>query len=446
MTPLALILSLSGLATADPCGMVPPIGTGAVPLQRDGIQRTYVMHSRGFETMVLRPGFTGNVEHFGMLIPFPSPPAIRKIDDDTFAHIEAAVDPPVLNVNIYDPNNRYMEDEAMVMDMPSSVPMEAVEEGLAYAEVRVISEEAVGMYQVAVLEAGSPRALSAWMEDNGYRYPEGMDEVTRDYVEAKWCFVAVKAKVGGNEGATPGPGMRAAPMDRPAGSAFDGHVQGMGFRFKSEQPVVPMRLSVFNGEDPQNVVYVLADQPMRIDDVSKDLVVRQVNGEQLYRNLTTPLKMVFSGGTQKDVDKANIEALASMRDPTPYMAQARVLFSSDLLAARTGQLSLDHEESEKELLNISEALGLRGTEIDGLHQGQLTVEREQATDGALDDVKEMHLTVLDGVFPQELLAAQNLSFSSYTMPMAKNTKRSDPLQPQDLWTSVPRKESLIPGF
>ena len=52
MTPLALILSLSGLATADPCGMVPPIGTGAVPLQRDGIQRTYVMHSRGFETMV----------------------------------------------------------------------------------------------------------------------------------------------------------------------------------------------------------------------------------------------------------------------------------------------------------------------------------------------------------------------------------------------------------
>ena len=446
MTPLALILSLSGLATADPCGMVPPIGAGTVPLQRDGAQRTYVMHSRGFETMVLRPGFTGDVEHFGMLIPFPSPPAIRKIDDATFAHIEAAVDPPVVNVNIYDPFQGYLEDEMADMDRPRPSMPEKSEEGLAYTEVRVLREEAVGMYQVAVLEAGSPRALSAWMEENGYRYPEGMDAVTGDYVKAEWCFVAVKAKVAGNKGATPGPGMRSAPMDRPSGSTFDGHVQGMGFRFESEQPVVPMRLSVFNGEDPRNVVYMLADQPMRIDGVPKELVVRQVNGEQLYSNLTDPLDLVFSGGTEKDVAQANIDALASMRDPSPYVMQARVLFSSDLLAARTGELSLDHEESEKELLNISEALGLRGVEIDALHQGQLSAEREQATDGALDDVKEMHLTVLDGVFPQELLAAQNLSFSSYAMPMAKNNKRTDALRQQDLWTSVPRKESLIPRF
>ena len=442
MTPFALILSLSGLATADPCGMVPPIGTGTVPLQRDGVQRTYVMHSRGTETMVLRPGFTGSVEHFGMLIPFPSPPAIRKVDDNTFAHIEAAVDPPQLQVNIYDPYEMYDDmdfSSAMFGGAERSAEPEA-EEALAYNEVKVISEEAVGMYQVAVLAAGSPRALSAWMEDNGYRYPEGMDEVTRDYVEAEWCFVAVKAKVGGNEGARPGPGMRSAPMDRPQGSSFDGHVQGMGFRFKTEQPVIPMRLSVFNGEDPRNVVYMLADQPMRMDDAPKELVVRQINGEQLYRNLTEPLQMVFTGGTEKEVDKANIDALASMRDPSPFVAQAKVLFASDLLAARTSVLSLDHEDSEKELLNISEALGLRGTEIDGLHQGQLTAEREQATDGALDDVKEMHLTVLDGVFPQELLAAQNLSFSSYTMPMAKNTRRTDALRPQDLYTSVPRKQ------
>ena len=141
--------------------------------------------------------------------------------------------------------------------------------------------------------------------------------------------------------------MRTAPTDRPSGSSFDGHVQGMGFRFESDKPVVPMRLSVFNGEDPRNVVYLLADQPMRIDDVGEDLVVRQLNGEQLYRNLTEPLQMVFTGGTESDVDKANIEALASMRDPGHLMVQAKVLFASDLLAARTAKLSLDHEDSEK---------------------------------------------------------------------------------------------------
>ena len=442
MTPLALMLSLSGLATADPCGMVPPIGAGVeVPLQRDGVQRTYVMHSRGMETMVLRPGFTGSVEHFGMLIPFPSPPAIRKIDDDTFAHIEAAVDPPVLRVNIYDPMMLKKEKSRSggILASMTTTDTKDFEDALGYNEVSVLREEAVGMYQVAVLQAGSPRALSAWMEDNGYRYPEGMDQVTKDYITAQWCFVAIKAKVGGNEGATPGPGMRTAPTDRPSGSSFDGHVQGMGFRFESDKPVVPMRLSVFNGEDPRNVVYLLADQPMRIDDVGEDLVVRQLNGEQLYRNLTEPLQMVFTGGTESDVDKANIEALASMRDPGHLMAQAKVLFASDLLAARTAKLSLDHEDSEKELLNISEALGMRGPEVDSLHQAQLSAQRELATDGALDDVKEMHLTVMDGVFPQEVLARENLAFSNYTMPLAKNTPRTDALRPQDLWTSVPKK-------
>lgn len=48
--------------------------------------------------------------------------------------------------------------------------------------------------------------------------------------------------------------------------------------------------------------------------------------------------------------------------------------------------------------------------------------------------------------PQEWLAAQNLSVSSYTMPKAGNTPRIDPLRPQDLWTRVLRKEGLLPRF
>ena len=42
----------------------------------------------------VRPGFEGKVDNFGMLIPVPSVPAIKKISDDTFAHIAAAIDPP----------------------------------------------------------------------------------------------------------------------------------------------------------------------------------------------------------------------------------------------------------------------------------------------------------------------------------------------------------------
>src|SRR3954470_15350883 len=82
-------------AAADPCGMVPPIYTGpGIAITRVGPQRTYVFYENGLETYVIRPGFSGKVDEFGMLIPFPSPPALRKVPDEIFTQITAAIDPP----------------------------------------------------------------------------------------------------------------------------------------------------------------------------------------------------------------------------------------------------------------------------------------------------------------------------------------------------------------
>jgi hypothetical protein len=73
-----------------------------------------------------------------------------------------------------------------------------------------------------------------------------------------------------------------------------------------------------------------------------------------------------------------------------------------------------------EVINISEALGLRGPQLDALHAEALAEARETESKGALSDLKRMHLTVLDGIFPGELLATQNLSFSKFTMGEAQN--------------------------
>ncbi|MCH7729099.1 MAG: hypothetical protein IH991_21845, partial [Planctomycetes bacterium] len=87
---------------ADPCGMVPPIYPAGqqTPIARVGLQQTYVSYKDGVETFVIRPGFTGKVDEFGMLIPFPTPPAIRKVPDHIFPHLAAAVDPPEVLVDL----------------------------------------------------------------------------------------------------------------------------------------------------------------------------------------------------------------------------------------------------------------------------------------------------------------------------------------------------------
>lgn len=425
-------------ASADPCGMVPPVwipDDGGMAIERIGEQQTYAFFRNGVETIALRPGFSGKVDEFGMLIPFPSPPTIRKLNDDTFAHIKAVVDPPKVHVQIYDEEILYEHEGEMDFFAAGVFEMEEEVDAprdLTYNEVRVLREEAVGMYEVAVLEAGSAAALSRWMEENEYRYPEGMDGPVNDYVGSRWCFVAIKTKVGQMPGVTPSPGMREVTPDLPAGSTFDGHVQGMAFRFEVDEPVIPMRLSTFNGDDTHNIVYLLADEPVRLQGIEPSMIKRQIPGKELFEDLTGPLDLLVSGGTEDEALALGGENLAQSREPSQYNGIARDLFASDLLAARTGQLALAFEDEEKELLNISEALGLRGASVDALHAGAVAERQQAAVDGALGDIKEMTLTVIDGDFPRDFLRDNNLFASAYEIPRSQNDADAYQPGPADL--------------
>ena len=425
------LLLLCGEVSADPCGMVPPVSIGSdTAIARQGAQRTYVYYKDGIETIALRPGFVGSVEDFGMLIPFPTPPALRKIEDDTFEHIEAVIAPPKVRVKVRKRRKTYRPKRAKsrAKKSASTVPPKKEE------AVKVLNEEAVGMYQVAVLEAGSAKALARWMEDNGYRYPAGMDKVTEEYISQGWCFVAIKAAIGAASGVTPEPGKRDVNPQRAAGSTFNGYVQGMAFRFKIDKPVVPMRLSVFNGPDPRNVVYFLSDQPSKVEQLSEGLVANQLDGNTLYKTMTQPLEVEYETGLDlTSLDDDQQESLAKMRDYESEVHIAKTLFASDLLASKKGVLTLPMEEREKEYLRVSESFGLRGAAIDVQHGKELDKERKGVVKETLSNISNMHLSVIDGVFDATILAQQNLAFAKHTIDFPKG--RNEPIRKYDrtLW-------------
>src|SRR5437016_13053359 len=98
---LMVVAGACGIAAADPCGMVPPIYvTDNTSLVRVGDEQTYLFFKDGLETFVIRPGFQGKVEDFGMLISFPTPPALRKVSEDIFPQIAAAIDPPEVVIDL----------------------------------------------------------------------------------------------------------------------------------------------------------------------------------------------------------------------------------------------------------------------------------------------------------------------------------------------------------
>lgn len=423
-TLLAITIVVCGVNSnsfADPCGMVPPIYHGAgTPITRIGLQRTFVFYKDGVETFVIRPGFSGKVEDFGMLIPFPNPPAVRKVSDNIFDQVANAIDPPEVNVYLNYNKYHWAMDGAKRAERKSKGDDESLQV-LNEEEVRVVSKEAVGMYEVAVLEAGGAEALKKWLDQHGYQYPEGMDEVTQDYVEASWCFVAVKTAVGPKAGVDPSPGQRDVDASLPQGSSFDGFVQAMGFRFESEKLVVPMRLSAFNAGDLRNVVYLLTDGPKKIRRIPEEYVQRQISGDELYRNVTELLPIRFIGGTPESIKAYPIETLKEQRNPYPKNGAAKEMFAADLHAIASGQLSLPHEEEEKQLLQIGEHFGLRGADIDGLNTLWLAKKSNKRIQESLESLKEMSLTVVDGDFPREVLASENLTFADYHMPRRRNS-------------------------
>lgn len=428
---LTIVVATSGpkLAVADPCGMVPPliIPEDQIAIERVGAQMTFVSHYRGVETMVLRPGFKGSIDEFGMLIPFPSPPALRKVDDDIFNELAAAIDPPEVHAYVYRRRDRFKVADSMSMDGSSGGGVGSGDVGgaeLSFNTVRVVNREAVGMYDVAVLEAGSSVALKRWMDDNGFRYPRGMEKVTQDYVDARWFFVAVKTQVGKKDGVNPKPGMRDTNSKLPKGSSFTGAVQGMGFRFKSKKLVVPMRLSAFNAGKKRNIVYVLTDKPVRAKNIPKRFVVRQVSGRSLYKNMTRPLPLRVFNGSFKQLQKWQRTQLKRDRKPGRFNGIAKELIASDMLAIRKGRLANPIEATEKELLAIGEELELRGKQLDTLHRAELAKLRDKAEARALRAIRNLHLTVIDGEFDKDVIADENITFGRYKMPSHRNKRTS----------------------
>ena len=162
-----LILQFAARVGADPCGMVPPILAGKMlEITRVGHQRTYVFHHKGMETFVIQPGFTGNVRDFGMLIPFPNPPAIRKVSDDVFEHIANAIAPPEVVVDVT-PKPAFFGGGGGFGGFGGGLGGGGGFGGgrmvIEREEVRVVREGAGWMKEVAVRGAVTSAAVTRWL-------------------------------------------------------------------------------------------------------------------------------------------------------------------------------------------------------------------------------------------------------------------------------------------
>ena len=171
-----------------------------------------VLQGRGVETFVIRPGFEGKVDEFGMLIPFPQrtghsqgagsplprtckPPSIR---------------PRWLLICGHNPldGSSSKQTRPALRRRPTALPVDW--RFRAFKDrVVVVKQEAVGMYEVG--SAGSRQRQGAQALVGRARLQVSQGQWTNPATNTSnrgWCFVAVKTKVGQKDGVDPKPAQR----------------------------------------------------------------------------------------------------------------------------------------------------------------------------------------------------------------------------------------------
>lgn len=175
-------------------------------------QKAVIFHDGNLETMILSVTFRGNAENFSWIVPTPSRPEVSKSTDELFVSLNKLTAPT------YD-------YRAMPMYSGAVFDEEAAGSGVAILETKKVE-----YYDITVLEADDPEALTKWLKENNYNFPEEGKYLFDDYISNKWYFTAIKidAKSLNN-------GVEA--------QLKQGHAIPLKFIFESSKIVFPLKIS-----------------------------------------------------------------------------------------------------------------------------------------------------------------------------------------------------------
>lgn len=241
ITTVAAVLTVALSATAQAfCGFyVAKADTSLfnrasqVVLVRDG-DRTVLTMANDFE---------GDVEDFAVVIPVPTfieREQINVADKGLIDHLDAYTAPRLVEYFDPDPCQRY-EMRNLAMALPSAM----TEEDARFARERSLgvtieASYTVGEYDILILSAEESDGLIVWLNENGYRIPDGAEEVVGSYLKQDMRFFVAKVNL--------------------EAQAETGHsyLRPLQVAFESPRFMLPIRLGTLNADGMQELyVYAL---------------------------------------------------------------------------------------------------------------------------------------------------------------------------------------------
>ena len=249
--------------------------TSQVILVRDGNKTTLTMYN----------DFKGDTKDFAMVVPVPvvlQKENIKVVDQSIFQRLNDYSAPRL--VEYWDENpceNNKMEDKAF---FKSSELSSVVVSGYGNVRkkdsgVKIEAKYLIGEYDILILSAKESGGLKEWLTNNGYKIPEGAEEVLEPYIKSNLKFFVVKVN------------------EKEKNKLNNNFLRPIQISFNSPKFMLPIRLGMANADGDQDLIVYAFTRKGRIEctnyrnaDIATDKNIPlfvQKNFGSFYGNLFT---------------------------------------------------------------------------------------------------------------------------------------------------------------
>jgi len=207
--------------------------TSQVIIVRDGNKNVITMYN----------DFKGDPKDFAMVVPVPvvlEKNAIKVVDQQIFTTLNQYSQPRLVEYFDENPCYRWVEDSGALNKAAASSLGEVVITGNGAIKrelgVKIEAKYLVGEYDILILSARESSGLKTWLLENGYRIPDGANEVLEPYIKSGLKFFVVKVNA-------------AEKKKLP-----DNFLRPIQISFKSPKFMLPIRLGMANADGDQDMI------------------------------------------------------------------------------------------------------------------------------------------------------------------------------------------------
>ncbi|MEM6513329.1 MAG: DUF2330 domain-containing protein [Pseudomonadota bacterium] len=226
-----------------------------VVLVRDG-KRTVI-------TMV--NDFKGDVSDFAMVVPVPTFIEREQInvgDMSVVEHLDAYTSPRLVEYFDSDPCAARDDRFRTMQAVPESADSSIASMRRKSLGVTIEASYTVGEYDILILDATQSGGLITWLNENGYRIPDGAERIVGSYLKQGMRFFVAKVN-----------------LDSFDASGYT-NLRPLQVAFESERFMLPIRLGTLNAKAQQDMYVYTLTRTGRVE-TSNYRTVRLPTGQEL---------------------------------------------------------------------------------------------------------------------------------------------------------------------